>query len=177
MNILLVQSNTRASPLTDPYPDSIRMWCKKARKSGERETSLVACQTDRFEGPPPQAKKTYPIPYRVLNITCPLIVRGTSRSIWISYEEGTSILSCSGNPPNQYLHLHMPNEPCTHPILPSKEPQVLHRCFRARARARARRFGLKRRTWPTLNQNPPRSTPPAIRHAFIHPAHKFALLP
>lgn len=50
MNILQVQSNTRASPLTDPYPDNIRTRCKKARKSGERETSLVACQTDRFEG-------------------------------------------------------------------------------------------------------------------------------
>lgn len=50
MNILQVRSNTRASPLTDPYPDNIRMCRNKARKSGGRETSLVACQTDRFEG-------------------------------------------------------------------------------------------------------------------------------
>jgi len=50
MNILQVRSNTRASPLTGPYPDNIRMRSNKARKSGGRETSLVACQTDRFEG-------------------------------------------------------------------------------------------------------------------------------
>ena len=41
---------------------------------------------------------TYPIPYRVLNITCPLVVRGTSRLIWISHDEGTSIISCCANP-------------------------------------------------------------------------------
>lgn len=64
---------------------------------------------------------TYPIPYRVLNMTCPLIVRGTSRSIWISYDEGMSILSCCPNPPiNTFFRLYLTTR--THPILYSKGP-------------------------------------------------------
>lgn len=42
-NILQVRNNTTASPLTGPYPDNTHRWYKKARKSGERGTLLVAC--------------------------------------------------------------------------------------------------------------------------------------
>ena len=62
---------------------------------------------------------THPIPYRVLNITCPLIVRGTSRSIWISYEDGSSILSCRANPKiNTALRLYTRNIVPTRYCLP-----------------------------------------------------------
>ena len=40
-----------------------------------------------------QHRKTNPAPYLVLNIICPLIVLGTSKSIWMSYVEGLSNVS------------------------------------------------------------------------------------
>jgi len=173
VNILQVRSNTTASPLTDPYPDNIRMRCKKARKSGERETSLVVCSKRVSFKDTIKSQATYPIPYRVLNITCPLIVRGTSRSIWTSYEEGMSIFSCCANLCINTTPSLISKEYCSHLILPPKGPRVHCRWYRPRPRL----VCLKRRACPTFNQNPPCSTPPPIRHSFIYPAHKLALLP
>ena len=81
----------------------------------------------------------YPTPYRVLD------VRGR-RLVWILYEEDTSILSCGAN---QYRPSFIPNESCTHLILPPKGSRILY--------PRPRCVCLKRRTCPTLNKSPSRN--------------------
>ena len=102
-----------------------------------------------------RSQATYPIPCSVLYITCPLIIRGR-RSIWISYEEDMSILSCCRN---QYRPSLIQSS--THTILPPKGPRVLCRCFRPRPR----------RCLPETTDLPDAQSKSTMQHSSTDPAH------
>jgi hypothetical protein len=118
-------------------------------QSGQRSEN--ACRTWK--------RARCPRPYRVRNMTCPEIVRGTSRSIWMSWLDGFSSVSCSSARPTR------PSAACTersrdaHPILP-----------REAVRGRARR------ACAPLDQQHPRDRPPRVRDALVHALPELALL-
>jgi hypothetical protein len=136
--------------------------------SSRRFRSLGVCSKRVNWGTPDTitSQATYPIPYRVLNTICPLIVRGTPRSIWTSYEEGTSILSCCAN---TRIQVSLPPFADTQRFLypPDTASQGTPESFVAAFDPVTARACLE---CPTLNQNPPHST-------LYMPAHKPALLP
>lgn len=74
---------------------------------------IAACEQSQQEMEMSLGKKTHPWPYRVRNITFPLIVRGTSKSICTSYVDGLSrasrysAMSCrsSAFPVRENLHM------------------------------------------------------------------------
>jgi hypothetical protein len=96
-----LSSITALQPM-DPCPGNIHTMNNGVKMREGRGTSIAAYirsgQTFILRGRTRKADCTYPIPYLVLNMTCPLIVRGTSRSIWISNVEGRSIESRYSTP-------------------------------------------------------------------------------
>ena len=75
---------------------------QEIKATSRRSSSLLACPKRVNLKDTIIIQATYPISYSVLGITCPLIIR--RRSIWISYDEDTSILSCC--PINTALRLY-----------------------------------------------------------------------